>query len=179
METNPRHLIRSGLPGVPVHHEPACCRQASGGRAVRWRIENAFLGAGILLLASYAALKLDAAIASRSAVHRFYVEHPIVSGTATNSPEEKVDFTLWSAKRIEAYRKSLSLETAQPVAVLRIPKIQLEAPVYDGTDDLTHNRGLGRILGTARIGQPGNTGIAGHRDGFFRGLKDIGAGDFL
>ena len=50
-------------------------------------------------------------------------------------------------------------------------------PVYDGTDDLTLNRGVGRIIGTARLGEEGNTGIAGHRDGFFRGLKDIAPGD--
>jgi len=49
--------------------------------------------------------------------------------------------------------------------------------VFDGTDDLTLNRGVGRIAGTARPGQGGNLGIAGHRDGFFRGLKDVGAGD--
>jgi len=45
--------------------------------------------------------------------------------------------------------------------------------------DLTLNRGVGRILGTAQIGRPGNLGIAGHRDGFFRGLKDIGPGDYI
>ena len=57
--------------------------------------------------------------------------------------------------------------------------MRLEVPVFDGTDDLTLNRGAGRIIGTARLGEPGNTGIAGHRDGFFRGLKDIAAGDKL
>ena len=37
--------------------------------------------------------------------------------------------------------------------------------------------------GTSRArrvpGQSGNVGIAGHRDGFFRGLKDVSAGDVL
>jgi sortase A len=56
-----------------------------------------------------------------------------------------------------------------PLAILRIRKISLEAPVFNDTDDLTLNRGVGRILGTAQIGQPGNLGIAGHRDGFFPG----------
>jgi len=35
----------------------------------------------------------------------------------------------------------------------------------------------GRIVGTALPGQAGNLGIAGHRDGFFRGLKDVTRGD--
>ena len=38
---------------------------------------------------------------------------------------------------------------------------------------------MGRIEGTARIGEVGNIGIAGHRDGFFRGLKDIETGDTM
>jgi sortase A len=50
-------------------------------------------------------------------------------------------------------------------------------PVLEGTDDLILNRGVGLIAGTARPGDEGNIGIAGHRDGFFRGLKDVGPGD--
>jgi sortase A len=89
----------------------------------------------------------------------------------------QVDFALWSAKRVEAYKDSLVKKGDRPLAVLRIPKIHLEVPVYNDTDDLTLNRGVGRILGTARVGEGGNLGIAGHRDGFFRGLKDVALGD--
>jgi sortase A len=64
-----------------------------------------------------------------------------------------------------------------PLAVLSIPRIGVEVPVFDGTDELVLNRGAGRIAGTAKPGQPGNIGIAAHRDGFFRGLKDIRVGD--
>lgn len=53
----------------------------------------------------------------------------------------------------------------------------MAAPVLEGTDDLTLNRGVGHIAGTALFGKIGNVGIAGHRDGFFRGLKDIKVGD--
>ena len=48
-----------------------------------------------------------------------------------------------------------------------------------GTDDRTLDRGVGYIDGTAAPGAEGNLGIAGHRDGFFRGLKDIAAGDVI
>ena len=37
--------------------------------------------------------------------------------------------------------------------------------------------GAGHIEGTALPGQPGNIGIAGHRDTFFRELKDIQLND--
>lgn len=91
----------------------------------------------------------------------------------------EVDLSLWSAQRILEYKKSLVDQAELPLAVLRIPKLRLAVPVFDGTDDLTLNRGAGRIIGTARAGESGNMGIAGHRDGFFRGLKDIGQGDEL
>ena len=55
----------------------------------------------------------------------------------------------------------------------------LEVPVYNGADEFNLNRGVARIKGTARIDATGNLGIAGHRDGFFRGLKDIELGDGL
>ena len=66
-----------------------------------------------------------------------------------------------------------------PLAVLRIPKIRLEVPVLPGTDDRILDRGVGHIEDTAPPGTDGNSGIAGHRDGFFRGLKDIVPGDAI
>jgi sortase A len=63
--------------------------------------------------------------------------------------------------------------------VLRIPKIRLEVPVLPGTDDRTLDRAVGHITGTAQPGATGNMGIAGHRDGFFRGLSAITPGDVI
>ena len=87
------------------------------------------------------------------------------------------DFSLWSPQRIKHYQQSLAAQLGPPVALLRIPKIRLEVPVLEGTDDLTMDRAVGLIVGTARPGEDGNIGISGHRDGFFRGLKDIREGD--
>ncbi len=63
--------------------------------------------------------------------------------------------------------------------MLRIPKIRLEVPILPGTDDRTLDRAVGHIEDTAALGVDGNSGIAGHRDGFFRGLKDITTGDAI
>jgi sortase A len=49
----------------------------------------------------------------------------------------------------------------------------------EGKDDFTLNRAAGHIEATAEPGQDGNVGIAGHRDGFFRVLKDIHQGDAI
>ncbi len=65
------------------------------------------------------------------------------------------------------------------MAVLQLDRLRIRAPVFEGADDLVLNRGLGWIRGTAKPGEAGNTGIAGHRDGFFRGLKDVESGDLI
>ena len=89
------------------------------------------------------------------------------------------DQSLWSEARIAAWRKTLADPAPPPLAVLRIEKIGLEVPVLRGTDDRTLDRAVGHIEDTAAPGTDGNLGIAGHRDGFFRGLKDIVPGDTI
>jgi sortase A len=88
------------------------------------------------------------------------------------------DTSTWAPKRLAAYRDSLR-DPARPNAVLRIPNLKLAVPVYEGTSELNLNRGAARIEGTAQIGTQGNLGLAAHRDGFFRPLKDIHVGDPL
>ena len=86
---------------------------------------------------------------------------------------------LWNAKRIKDYEESLKTVKELPLAILTIDKLNIQVPVYNGTEELNLNRGVGRIKGTARIDGKGNLGIAGHRDGFFRPLKDIVVGDSM
>jgi sortase A len=94
-----------------------------------------------------------------------------------DAEDEQLDLQLWSTERIRAYRASLALTKSVPLAVLRMDKFRIRVPVFEGTDQLTLNRGTGWIVGTARPGEIGNIGIAGHRDGSFRALKDIAIGD--
>ena len=132
------------------------------------------MAVGLTLLGIWGAARLHRSVASHEALKAFKAN----AGVKT-SCESPVDFTLWSPQRIAAYKDSLTAKRDLPLAILRIPKINLEVPVFDDTDDLTLNRGVGRIVGTARIGEPGNVGIAGHRDGFFRGLKDVAREDYV
>jgi len=85
----------------------------------------------------------------------------------------------WDSSRIRAYQHTLGLSFAPPEAILRIPKVGLEVPVLEGTSDLILNRGVGHIPGTALPGEQGNLAITGHRDGFFRALKDVATGDII
>jgi sortase A len=148
--------------------------------------ERIFLAIGLTLLAIWAGARIYGNISSRAAINLFRANTTAVQVADTSSrlkggsfADSAVDFTLWNPKRVAAYKESLATKTDLPLAILRIPKINLEVPVFNDTDDLTLNRGVGRILGTAQVGQPGNLGIAGHRDGFFRGLKDVGPDDVI
>ena len=85
----------------------------------------------------------------------------------------------WSDQRIRAFEQTRTVQADPPLAVLRIDKLGIAVPVYNGTDEFNLTRGVGRIKGTAWIEGEGNLGIAGHRDGFFRPLKDIVTGDTI
>jgi sortase A len=139
--------------------------------------ERVLLLVGLTLIGVWAVARIHASVASHSAIERFQAN--AAANSDSPSSATGVDFSQWSDQRIAAYKESLKTKTDLPLAILRVPKINLEVPVFNDTDDLTLNRGVGRIIGTARIGEPGNLGIAGHRDGFFRGLKDVGPLDLI
>lgn len=150
---------------------------------MRWlhKLEWLLLAFGVLMLGSYLATRIQGIVLSRVEVERFKSERLFAqeSNNKTGATGKSPDFSLWSTNRIQGYQQSLASHFAPAIAVLRIPKIELEVPVLEGTDDLSLNRAIGHISGTARPGEDGNIGIAGHRDGFFRGLKDVVAGDSI
>src|SRR5262249_19060340 len=82
------------------------------------------------------------------------------------------DLALWSPERIKAWDEAKK-QPGTPLAILRIPRIGIEVPILEGTDDWALNRAVGHIADTPAPGADGNSGIAGHRDGFFRPLKDV------
>jgi sortase A len=62
---------------------------------------------------------------------------------------------------------------------LTAPSVKMSTTVLEGSDDATLSRGSGHIEDTPFPGQPGNVGIAGHRDTTFRALRNIHVGDPL
>jgi sortase A len=168
---------------------------ARRGRTLLIWTERILLAAGVVLVVFWGAARIEGWLASRAALKQFVEKdgssEPQVAGSAENRGSDdaldstqqlelpNVDFRLWSERRVRAHESSEDRQSRVPLAVLRVPKIRLEAPLFDGTDEFTLNYGVGRIRGTAYPGDPGNIGIAGHRDGFFRGLKDVGVGDAI
>jgi sortase A len=65
------------------------------------------------------------------------------------------------------------IATGEMIGRLEIPRLKLHAIVREGAGAGTLALALGHIPGTAFPGQPGNVGVAGHRDALFRGLGQI------
>jgi sortase A len=133
------------------------------------RIERVLWVTGIVLLAVWGAVRAHGAWSQRRDVAAF---DAAFGGAA-------VDTSQWSASRKQHYEEALTHDPGPAIGVLSIASVGLTVAVLEGTGELTLDRGAGHIEGTPSPGADGNVGIAGHRDGFFRVLKDVRRGDVV
>lgn len=131
---------------------------------------------------SRALAEFDRAVIAASAAGQVSTagKYDVVSTGAADDGAAEPDMSLWSPKRITAYAESLRAVRDAPLGVLSIDRFGLRVAVFPGTSEVTLDRGLGHIEGTASLAETsGNVGIAGHRDGFFRELEGIAVGDAI
>jgi sortase A len=159
-------------------------------RSLGW-VEAGFYLAGVAMLSVFFLLRFEGQRQSDAGIAAFHEAAALQSvngrvSALSAAPDSRLesavaapDQSLWAVQRIRDYEASVQVAGSPPLAVLSIDKVGIEVPVYDGTDEYNLNRGVGRIEGTAAVDAVGNLGIAGHRDSFFRGLKDIAVGDRL
>ena len=165
-------------------------------RKLGW-LEFALYAGGAALIAVFLFLRADGDRQRQEGLEQFArslsSENPVTDQATSRLPAElpgeavestvqhasEPDQALWSESRKRQYELARQAEGGPPVAVLSIDHLGVEVPVYDGTSEDILNRGVGRIEGTARVDHEGNLGIAGHRDSFFRPLKDIQIGDIM
>ena len=76
-------------------------------------------------------------------------------------------------------RASLPAVPGGLIGRIDIPRLGLSAIIMEGTSSKTLRRAVGHIAGTALPGQPGNVGLSGHRDTFFRPLRNIRQDDLI
>ena len=62
---------------------------------------------------------------------------------------------------------------------IEIGRLGLSAIIVEGDSPSLLGRAVGHVPETAMIGQSGNTVLTGHRDTFFRPLRNIQAGDVI
>lgn len=71
----------------------------------------------------------------------------------------------------------LPVKTGDVLGRVDIPRLGMSVAILQGTTSRMLRLGAGHIEGTPLPGEFGNSGIAGHRDTFFRALKDIRQND--
>lgn len=124
--------------------------------ARRWLatvLEWSLLGVGLGCLGTYGYVTLEAHLIQRDQSARF--------------------------ERAAAARAAYVPAAGSLVGMLDVPRLRLSAPVIEGDDDRALKASAGHLPDTPLPWQPGNSAIAGHRDGLFRPLKDVKVGDRL
>jgi LPXTG-site transpeptidase (sortase) family protein len=101
------------------------------------------------------------------------------SGDTVLTSVSQPDQSLWDATQIKDYEAALKVDFPPPLGLLVISDLNIEVPIYNGTEEHILDRGAGRIKGMAKMNENGNLGISAHRDSFFRSLKDIELGDVV
>jgi sortase A len=71
------------------------------------------------------------------------------------------------------------VEIGSVVGRIEIPRIGVSVMVLEGNTPRIFRRAAGHLEGTAAPGQTGNVAIAGHRDTFFRPLRNIHDQDII
>ncbi len=117
--------------------------------------EFALLGIGLGCLGTYGFVTLEGRRAEREHVARFQRD----TGAAVAAPD---------------VARAGSL-----VGMLEVPRLRLSTPVVEGDDDQALEAAVGHLPDTPLPWQPGNSALAGHRDGLFRPLRRVTVGDAI
>ena len=80
-------------------------------------------------------------------------------------------------ERVSTEEPSPPLVEGGVIGEIQVPRLHLKAIVVQGDSHTILRRAVGHIPETALPGKPGNVALAGHRDTFFRPLRDIRLGD--
>ncbi len=125
---------------------------------LRWS-RNTLLTAGVLILGYCGYVLLDARLYQASETRNFEEQ---IKGSA---PILASDVSLREA--------SFLPDAGKPLGEIELTRVGVTAMILEGTDDRTLRRAVGHVPGTPLPGQPGNVAIAGHRDTFFRALRNV------
>ncbi len=110
-----------------------------------------------------------------------YVAYVVINARAYQAIEQG---RLERAKRDAAVAPAPKPAAPAPVeggsiGEIQIPRLGLTAIVVEGDSAAILRRAVGHLADTALPGESGNVVLAGHRDTFFRPLKDVHAGDAI
>jgi sortase A len=124
---------------------------------LRWS-RNVLLIIGLLALSYVGYALLDARLYQAEQARRFERE-------------------LKETKLPRAESSGIAVSEGSPLGRIEIRAVGLTTMILEGAEEGTLRRAVGHIRGTPLPGQRGNVALAGHRDTFFRGLRDIRVND--
>jgi sortase A len=136
---------------------------------LRWT-QRALIAGGVVLLGYCAFILLDAWIFQNQQsrdLDRLTRPARSAGSTAGALPSEP----------LTAPQVLPALGAGDLVGRMEIPRLGLSVVIVEGVGKRDLKRAVGHIPGTPLPGQPGNASVAGHRDTFFRPLKDIRVDD--
>jgi sortase A len=145
-------------------------------------VEQILLGLGLALLGYVAWVLLDSAyVYSRFEGELADFKLASVHDPSAGSPLPSLPRSLVA---VDSVHLALGHRVSMPdshgfLGVLEVPRLGFSTVILEGIDRKTLRRAVGHIPGTAFPGANGNVGIAGHRDRFFRPLKDIRPDDLI
>lgn len=125
---------------------------------LRWS-RDVFLVVGMLISGYCGFVLLDAKVYQASETRHFQ--------------QQIKDFEPAIASEGSIHKVSFHPLTGKPLGEIELTRVGVTAMILEGTDDRTLRRAVGHIPGTSLPGQPGNVVIAGHRDTFFRALRNV------
>lgn len=152
---------------------------------VLWGLAITTLGLFLVVTADgriyqlYLDWKFDAAIHAKQATEKIQLNKRTVETKATTVEQsESTEITEPSPTTVERFTSTAPPQHSLPfLGRLQVPRLNMSIMLLEGVDDATLRRGIGHIPGTALPGERGNTAIAGHRDTFFRALREIRKND--
>jgi sortase A len=143
---------------LPPHAYRSFRRPSSG--ALLW-LERVLLVVAILSLGYYVSVQVEAFLYQR------YENQELDAILASRTPSPTTPAGASSARR------QTSPTTGSAIGRIQIPRLGVSAVVRAGSDARTLRLAVGHIPGTAMPGEIGNVGLAGHRDTFFRRLRNV------
>jgi sortase A len=130
-------------------------------------IANLFLIAGVICLGIYSYSYVSTAVYQYYEGWRFDRDRAQAESTPAEAP------TATKPLLRDARKPAAPVPPKSTIGRLSVQRLNMSALVSEGVDDITLQHAIGHITGTPLPGQSGNVAVAGHRDSFFRSLKDL------
>jgi sortase A len=134
-----------------------------------------FLVLGVLALSYCAVVLIDGWVFQAYQTWRFERALKDAQTSTGTNPQPAASPLTAQAEADRARAESFGIDglAGSPLGRIEISSIGLAAMIMEGVDGKTLRHAVGHIPGTPLPGQRGNVALAGHRDTFFRGLRNI------